>query len=145
MVLVGLMLFDGLKLAEVLAAEADDVSLTPRGRADHRRAARRSRRRATRRAHDQHAEVLPRRPHARAAAARREPSGPPGRLTRFGADYLLKRIGAEAGLEQPISTNTLRRSYISRAFAPGGIRGGDPRSLGHTDSRTTRRHLTGDP
>ena len=30
-VLVGLMLFDGLKLAEVLAADAEDVSLTPQG------------------------------------------------------------------------------------------------------------------
>ena len=72
------------------------------------------------------------------------PARASGRLTRFGADYLLKRISAEAGLEQPISANTLRRSYVTRAFAKGASVEAIRDQLGHTDSRTTRRHLTGD-
>ena len=63
----------------------------PAHRADHRRAARRSRRRATRRAHDQRAEVLPRRPHTRAAAARREPGTGPR-----SPDPLRRRLPAQA-------------------------------------------------
>ena len=69
------------------------------------------------------------------------PARAPGRLTRFGADYLLKRISAEAGLERPISANTLRRSYVSSAYAKGASVKAIRDQLGHTDSRTTRRHL----
>ena len=144
MVLVGLMLFDGLKLAEVLAADAEDVALTPRtaritverrgDRVDVRLDGRTAER----------AEVLPRRPLSGPLLLGESPARAPSRLTRFGADYLLKRISAEARLEQPISANTLRRSYVARAFAKGASVEAIRDQLGHTDSRTTRRHLTGD-
>ena len=145
MVLVGLMLFDGLKLAEVLAADADDVSLTPRTA------------RITVERRGDHVDL---RLDTRTTSALKSyldgrtwgplllgesPARPPGRLTRFGADYLLKRISAEAGFDQPISANTLRRSYVANAFAHGVPVEAIRDQLGHTDSRTTRRHLSDDP
>ncbi len=141
MVLVGLMLFDGLKLAEVLAADAEDVSITPR---------------AARITVERRGDRVDVRLDGRTTSALRSyldgrtrgplllgesPARAPGRLTRFGADYLLKRISAEAGLERPISANTLRRSYVSSAYAKGASVKAIRDQLGHTDSRTTRRHL----
>lgn len=55
------------------------------------------------------------------------PTRPGGaRLTRFGADFLLKRAAAEAGLAPPISASTLRRTYVVRAG------GSSPSSPGRT-------------
>ena len=141
--LVGLMLFDGLKLAEVLAADAEDVSMTRQGP-----------QLAVRRRSDLLDLLL----DSRTATAltsyldgRTEgplllgesPTRAPGRLTRFGADYMLKRISADAGLEQAISANTLRRSYVANAWAGGASVESIRDQLGHTDARTTRRHLPG--
>ena len=142
-VLVGLMLFDGLKLAEVLAADAEDVSFTSQGaQLDLERG------------RDPHELVL----DARTATAltsyldgRNEgplllgesPTRAPGRLTRFGADYMLKRISADAGLAPAVSANTLRRSYVASAFAGGASVESIRAQLGHSDVRTTRRHLAG--
>jgi integrase/recombinase XerD len=143
-VLVGLMLFDGLKLAEVLAADAEDVSLTPRGaqitverRGEHVAVRLDGR---TRSALRSYLDGRTRGP----LLLGESPARPPGRLTRFGADYLLKRISAEAGFDQPISANTLRRSYVANAFAQGLSVAAIRDQLGHTDTRTTRRHLNDD-
>ena len=136
------MLFDGLKLAEVLAADAEDVSVTPQGAelALERR------------------DPLDLLLDARTATAlvsyldgRTEgplllgesPTRLPGRLTRFGADYMLKRLSADAGLDQAVSANTLRRSYVANAFAGGASVESIRDQLGHVDVRTTRRHLPG--
>ena len=144
MVLVGLMLFDGLKLAEVLAADAEDVSLTPRtARITVERRGDRVDVRLDGRTTSALKSYLDGRTRGPLLLGE-SPARASGRLTRFGADYLLKRISAEAGLEQPISANTLRRSYVSRAFAKGASVEAIRDQLGHTDSRTTRRHLTGD-
>ena len=142
--LVGLMLFDGLKLAEVLAADADDVSLTPRT----------ARITVERRGDPVELRLDPRTTSALTSYLDGRTRGPlllgesptrvPSRLTRFGADYLLKRISAEAGLDRPISANTLRRSYVASAFADGATVEAIRDQLGHTDSRTTRRHLSGE-
>jgi site-specific recombinase XerD len=144
-VLVGLLLFDGLKLAEVLAADADDITFTSEG------SELRVLRRGTRRQY-------PLDPRTTTALighlAGREagpllygesPARPPSRLTRFGADYVLKRISADAGVAPPISANTLRRSFVSNAYATGTSIESIRDQLGHTDTRTTRRHLTADP
>ena len=141
-VLVGLLLFDGLKLAEVLAADADDVNITFQGGNI-----------TVRRRGD--LVVIPLDPRTTAALRsyiERRTAGPlllgesptraPARLTRFGADFILKQVSAEAGLTPAISANVLRRSYVASAYASGAsiesIRG----RLGHADVRTTRRHLT---
>ena len=142
--LVGLLLFDGLKLAEVLAAEADDVAIKGRDasitvlRHGHRVGQQLDRRTAS-------AAIT-------YLAGRTDgplllgesPTRPSGRLTRYGVDYLLKRISADAGLTPAISANTLRRSYVATAVAGGASVESIRERLGHTDIRTTRRHLSDD-
>ena len=142
-VLVGLMLFDGLKLAEVLAADAEDVSTTQQGT-----------QLALERRGDPAELLLDARtatPLVSYLGGRTEgplllgesPTRMPGRLTRFGADYMLKRLSADAGFDQAVSANTLRRSYVANAFAGGSSVESIRDQLGHSDVRTTRRHLPG--
>jgi site-specific recombinase XerD len=142
--LVGLMLFDGLKLNEVLAADAEDVSLIPDGGAAL----------ALPRRGDNALRLDPRTSTACVSYLDGRTEGPlllgesptraPARLTRFGADYLLKRISADAGFGRAISANTLRRGYVAGAFASGASVESIRDQLGHTDIRTTRRHLAVD-
>jgi integrase/recombinase XerD len=143
--LVELLLFDGLKLAEALAADAADVAITRAGGA-----------RITlhRSGEEPESRPLDRRTAAAAIGyldGRTEgplllgesPTRGPGRLTRFGADHLLKMISADAGVAPAISANTLRRSYVATAYAAGASLEAIRDRLGHNDVRTTRRHLTG--
>jgi integrase/recombinase XerD len=142
LLLVGLMLFDGLKLNEVLAADADDVSITPGGVAEL----------ALPRRDNLTVRLDPRTATALASYLDGRTDGPlllgesptraPARLTRFGADYLLKRISVDAGFQPAISTNTLRRSYVATAVARGASLQSIRDQLGHSDVRTIRRHLT---
>lgn len=142
--LMGLLLFDGLKLSEVLAADADDITTAAEGA--HIALRRRG-------------EVLDLRLDPRTATALasylggrtagplllgESPTREPARLSRFGADYVLKRVSAGAGVEPPVSANTLRRSYVANAFAGGASVEAIRHQLGHADVRTTRRHLSGD-
>ena len=63
------------------------------------------------------------------------PTRPPARLSRFGADYVLKRISADAGFRRAISANTLRRGYVASVFA-GGVSVDSIRDdVGHTTWR----------
>lgn len=135
--LVDLLLLDGLKLGEALAADAGDLAddgiLTV------------ARRRGT-------AQIELHGPTMAAAGSylQGRHDGPlllgdasAARLTRFGADYLLKRASEEAGLEQPVSANVLRRSYVAMAHANGDSIETIRDHMGHQDARTTRRHLSG--
>jgi site-specific recombinase XerD len=140
--LVGLLLFDGLKLAEVLAADADDITFTPVG---GQIAVRRGAARQQYRLDPRTTTALTAYLSGRAVGPLlfgESPTRPPSRLSRFGADYVLKRISADAGVEPPISANTLRRSFVANAHAAGASVEKIRAQLGHTDSRTTRRHLT---
>lgn len=135
--LVSLLLRDGVKLAEALAADASDL--------DRRRTTLHVRR------HGDEATVSLSDLTARAAARylhdrRSGPlllsdrqSGDDARLTRFGADFLLKQAAHDAGIEQPISANTLRRSYAENAYKNGMSLGSLRDHLGHRDERTTAR------
>jgi integrase/recombinase XerD len=69
------------------------------------------------------------------------PTREPARLTRFGVDYLVKRSGVSAGLDQPLTVNTLRRTYARNARTAGASDDGIRHDLGHADIRTTRRYL----
>jgi integrase/recombinase XerD len=140
--LVGLLLYDGLKLAEVLAANAADVSITGN----------RARIALYRGGDEPEGRPLDRRTASAAIAyldgrtdgpllLGENPTRRSERLTRFGADYLLKRISADAGMDAPISANTLRRSHVATAFARGASVEAIRERLGQTDVRTTRRHL----
>jgi site-specific recombinase XerD len=68
----------------------------------------------------------------------------PGRLTRFGVDYLVKQVAQAAGLDQAVSGNTLRRRYVMAAHAGGTDLDRIRLNVGHADRRTTRRYLDPD-
>jgi integrase/recombinase XerD len=119
-VIVGLVLFDGLKTVELLLLDVDDIEIQ------------RDRVTATiTRSNRELAVVLDRRT---AAALRRHvtgrrvgpllmgenPTRAPARLTRFGVDYLIKRTGALAGLAEPLTVNSLRSAWRSDAD-PNGV------------------------
>ena len=64
------------------------------------------------------------------------------RLTRFGADFLVKQAADQAGLGRAVSANTLRRSYITTARRNGTSVDDIQRHVGHSTSRDTRRYIT---
>jgi site-specific recombinase XerD len=63
------------------------------------------------------------------------------RLTRFGADYLIKRAGVAADLSRSVSANLLRRSYVEAALRAGTALGDVTHQLGHRETRQTSRLL----
>jgi site-specific recombinase XerD len=63
------------------------------------------------------------------------------RLTRFGADFLLKRTADRAGLKRPVSANTLRHTYIELSHRDGVPVEQIARRVGHASARDTRRYL----
>jgi site-specific recombinase XerD len=72
-----------------------------------------------------------------------QPTGAGQRISRFGADYLIKQAAAAAGLDAAVSANTLRRSHVLAAQRQG-VHILDTRDrMGHRDVRTTHRHLGG--
>jgi integrase/recombinase XerD len=137
--LVRLLVLDGLKLGEAVAADADDLG----GRPPRRALRLRNPVRVISLHHDSAVA-------ARAYLAGRR-AGPlllgdssnrkGQRLTRFGADYVLKQVGRTAGLDG-ISANILRRTYVEAAHAEGADVGQIRRRLGHADERTTRRYFS---
>lgn len=67
------------------------------------------------------------------------------RLSRFGADYLVKKAGRDAGLSIPVTANVLRRTHVSHAQQSGTPLDDIRRRVGHGDVRTTRRYLSATP
>jgi site-specific recombinase XerD len=65
----------------------------------------------------------------------------PGRLTRAGANHIVKRAAQHAGITKPVSANTLRRFYATNAHANGMHIDEIRARLGHDDRRTTQRLL----
>lgn len=141
--LVALLLWDGLKLGEALAL--DVARLDGRGRSLRATVLRR-----------RAAVVVPLDERSARAIERylcgREDGplllgespthGTGSRLTRFGADFLLKQAARHAGLERPVSANTLRRTYIADAHRRGSSVEDIQRQVGHRNTRDTRRYLT---
>lgn len=139
--LLALLVFDGLKMGEALAVDVDDVS----GRPPRVQLAipRRSGRPL----------LLHERSHGtvRHLAGRRrgqplfvgrlsEEDGAPRRLTRFGADHLIKRLPAAAG-DGPLTANELRRFHISAAHRAGVDLDEIGARAGLDDVRSVRRYL----
>jgi integrase/recombinase XerD len=143
-VLVQLLLGEGMRLAEVLALDHADVS-GPRN-AKRLRIRRRG----------ESVSVALDRAVSRSIGALERTTCDPGplfigpsrgragstRLTRFGADHLLKQAAKAAGIEQPVSANVLRRTHVTHAEQDGVPIDDIRRSMGHLDVRTTRRYLT---
>jgi site-specific recombinase XerD len=67
------------------------------------------------------------------------------RLTRFGADHLLKQAAAAAQIGRPVSANVLRRTHVTMAQRAGVHIEDIRHQMGHRDVRTTRRYLLPDP
>jgi site-specific recombinase XerD len=63
------------------------------------------------------------------------------RLTRFGADHLLKRVARHASVDRAISANVLRRAYVTAAQDAGVSIHEIGERMGHRDVRTTQRYL----
>jgi site-specific recombinase XerD len=139
--LVRLLMLDGVKLGEALAANANDFER------DTKRPAltiERGRRSDTVALHVSTARRL----DAYLGRRRRGPllcSETPGResdrLTRFGADYVLKQVAQNANVDGRVSANTLRRRYVM-ASVDAGVDVEDIRDhFGHRDARTAERYL----
>jgi integrase/recombinase XerD len=138
--LLSLLTLDGLKLGEALAIDVPHVSLGRPSSVEIRR-------------HGQPARLPVVSQSARAVAeyvgSRRRgplflgerPAGKSSRLTRFGADFLIKRAGAAAGIAKPVSANVLRRTYAEAAHRAGQPLDSIARQLGHIDRRDTARLL----
>jgi integrase/recombinase XerD len=143
-VLVHLLLGEGLRLGEVLEIDHDDVS----GSAAAKRV------RVRRHGRSLTFELGPggSRSIARLQRASTAGSGPlltgpdrgsagPLRLTRYGADHLLKRAAERAHIERRVSANVLRRTHVSNAQRAGVHIEDIRHRMGHRDVRTTRRYL----
>jgi integrase len=144
-VLIRLLVLEGLGLAEILALDHDDivgsrhsksVQLTRHGRAQS----------ISLDAETCAALVALQRSSGSTGPlfAAAQPAGSGQRITRFGADYLLKQASVAAGLGDMVSANTLRRSHAAAAQRRG-VHVLDTRDrMGHSDVRTTHRHLSGE-
>jgi len=138
-VLIGLLLLDGLKLNEILDLDVPDISGgLPRLDVSVTR--------------DAAAELFTLHPttssylHDHLAGRSAGPllrgrGNDEGRLTRFGADYLVKRAGRTAGLSAALTANMLRRAYVSHAHDAGDHVNDIRHRVGHHDVRATRRLL----
>jgi integrase/recombinase XerD len=138
--LVAMLLLDGLKLDEVLQLDTDHVSPRPpttvtvvRHRRDH-----------VVELDTYTADVLRRhlRAHRSGPLLVSERGGTAAaRLTRFGADYLVKKVGRSAHLRTPLTANVLRRTHAETAHRTGATEHEIRDRMGHDDVRTTRRYL----
>ncbi len=139
--LVSLFLRDGLKLGEALSADVDDFTTPPPTLTITRQA----------RPHRLRLEATTGVAVAACVGDRvtgplfvGTPRGDPSqRLTRSGADYLVKRAAANAGITKAVSANSLRRHYVKVAHDEGVALDEIRERLGHYDRRTTSRLLPG--
>ncbi|MBI5087662.1 MAG: site-specific integrase [Actinobacteria bacterium] len=142
--LVAMLLLDGLKLDEVLQLDTDHISGRPPATVTIVR----------HRQHHQHrldtytADVVRRhlrtRRHGPLLTSERGGTAE-ARLTRFGADYLLKKVGRSARLSAPLTANVLRRTHAETAHRDGESEDEIRHRMGHDDVRTTRRYLPPSP
>lgn len=141
--LVSLLVFDGLKLGEALALDVNDVagrppkvSLTIRRKGSSRRvtlevgSARAVHRCAGRRTGE------PLFTSARPARADETPH----RLTRFGADHLIKQLDTADNI--PVTANALRRFHFTASHEAGTDIDHVRQRAGLADVRSLRRYLT---
>lgn len=65
------------------------------------------------------------------------------RLTRFGADYLIKQSAARAGITRSVTASMLRRTFMIAAHRAGSPIEEIQRASGHGSRRETERFLAG--
>lgn len=140
-VLVRLLLLDGLKVGEVIRADAGDVGGRPPSMRLNINDG------PSLRTIELHAETgsavrryLGRRREGPLLLSERR-GQEPSRLTRFGIDYLVKQVARAAGITQSVSNNVLRRRFVMAAHADGSDLDEIRQKAGHAQLRTTRRYL----
>ena len=139
--LIRLLLLDGLKVSEAVDVDAADVTGKPPRLSLAIR-------------HDERTRSVALHPSTSAiadtylAGRRRGPlvlsesrARAPGRLTRFGVDYVVKHVAKAAGVAGPVSANALRRRFVVHAHERGATLDEIRDLAGHADTRTTRRYL----
>lgn len=135
--LLRLLMLDGVRVGELLAAGASDAAGTPPAMALRVQRSGRSHSVAL---HPETAHTLACYLAGRRAGPLLLGSGEQG-LTRFGVDYLIKRAGAVAHIQQNVTANALRRRYVLVAQGQGAGLEEIQQRLGHADRRTTKRYL----
>lgn len=136
--LVALLALDGMKLGEVLAIDVPRVAVGRRTVTIE----------VSRRGEQQQIEVAARTGVAVAEYLAKRRRGPlflgdspvatsRARLSRFGADFLVKRAGASAGIDKPISASILRRTYIEGEHRAGTPLADIANHVGHRAARDT--------
>ena len=139
-VLVRLLMLDGLKVGEVIRADASDVH----GRPPRVTLSIRDRRARTIELHTDTGSALSKylgRRRTGPLLLNKRRGHEPQRLTRFGVDYLVKQVARAAGLTQSVSSNVLRRRFVMAAHANGSDLDDIRHNTGHAQTRTTRRYL----
>ena len=137
--LVALLVCDGLKVAEALALDIDDVSgrpttITVRRRGESKRIVLDpDSARAVRRC------VGKRRSGPVFVNERSSNSNTPHRLTRFGADHLIRQLRTDDATEQ-VTANALRRFHINARQADGDVADDVRDRAGLADVRSVRRY-----
>ena len=144
--LISLLALDGLKLGEALAV--DVPSIRPHGgtvpTVEVRRGGQRHQLELVQRTAAAVSEYVAERTRGPLFLGDRlSTAKPPARLSRFGADFLVKRAGAAAGIEKRVSANVLRRSYVEAAPRAGTPLTAIARHVGHKEVRETARLLEG--
>jgi site-specific recombinase XerD len=137
--LIRLLMLDGLKVGEAVEADASDIAGRPP--------------QMTLTLHAAMPRSIPLHPDTAALVAaylgkrRRGPlllsehrARVTERLTRFGADYIIKQAAQTAGITG-VSANTLRRRFVIAAHERGETLDHIRNSVGHADARTTRRYI----
>jgi integrase/recombinase XerD len=143
-VLVQLLLGEGMRLTEVLGLDRRDVSGSARSKRlrirRHGRPLEISVESTSSRSIDrlQRAETADSDGPLLTGPAR---GGRSTRLSRFGADHLLKQAAIDAGIERAVSANVLRRTHVTIAHRAGVHIEDIRQRMGHRDLRTTRRYL----
>ena len=144
-VLVRLLLDEGLRLSEVLALDQHDVDGEHRSR--HVRIVRHGRKHAvkvtpaTSKAIGRLQLSAPHKGPLLVRAHQGQAPAEPERLTRFGADFLLKQAAESAGIRHVVSANVLRRTHAAMAHDAGEHIEDIRDRMGHRDVRTTRRYI----
>jgi site-specific recombinase XerD len=140
--LVALLALDGVKLSEALSLDVTDIAASSRRVSAH---VIRSGARVPLVLHPEAGGAVRRCADGRTAGPllvseqRSAAGGEPRRLTRFGADHLIKRLARHSGT--PLTANALRRFYVSSTHAAGVDIDHIRERAGLSDVRSARRYL----
>jgi integrase/recombinase XerD len=142
--LVTLLALDGMKLGETLNLDVGDVRVGQRAAwVSVQRRGRRQQLRLSPQASEAIARYVSQRRSGPLFLGESAVAHQPSRLTRFGADFIIKRASVAARIDKTVSANVLRRSYIGVAYEAGTPLEEISRHIGHRELRDTARFIAG--